>query len=413
MLLIFNIQLHNTSIERVPNYMPKSIIISIDDFYYGGVETSLINMTNLLVDFYQITLIIHGNISAHSLNSLSKNIEITNGTKGSKSHFNILRGKAMQNMFYKNFIRLLKKLGLIDTFYHFLSFRLKDIKCDLAISFVGSPSYSDYFVKYRIDAMRKIAWIHNDPYRLGLEGSNLFKIYKSFDFIVASSMDSVKKIESIDNNVRDKIRLIHNIIDHNKLYELSLKNPVNLDSAFFNILSISRIQNLQKKTSRIVFAAKELVESGYNNFRWYLVGDGPDTESIEKLIFDEGLKDIVILVGKSDNPYSYYINADLFVITSDFEGLPVTLFEAMIFNLPIVSTNYDSVYELIQDGVNGKIVDKSSHDIAIAIKSFIDIPSTLDFIRFNINILPTLDSYKNEMLLFINESLNSKNILSN
>ena len=66
-------------------------------------------------------------------------------------------------------------------------------------------------------------------------------------------------------------------------------------------------------------------------------------------------------------PYPYIKKSDLYVQTSEFEGLGRTLIEASILNKPIVTTNFPSAYSIVVDRVTGFIVNMTGKEIAMAI----------------------------------------------
>jgi len=71
----------------------------------------------------------------------------------------------------------------------------------------------------------------------------------------------------------------------------------------------------------------------------YTKADRNELEYIHKLVDDYGISDRVIFVGFNKNPYPWIKNASLFVLSSDSEGLPTVIIEALILGTPVVSTN--------------------------------------------------------------------------
>ena len=114
----------------------------------------------------------------------------------------------------------------------------------------------------------------------------------------------------------------------------------------------------------------QLVQSGLD-LRLRLIGEGSERPSIEAFIAAHKLKDSVILEGALNHQATRQklMQADIFVLASFAEGLPVALMEAMAMEIPCVSTYVAGIPELIRDGREGLLVPPSSEDaLAIALQ---------------------------------------------
>lgn len=88
-----------------------------------------------------------------------------------------------------------------------------------------------------------------------------------------------------------------------------------------------------------------------------ILGDGPLRSALEAQVAETGLKDAVTFAGFETDPWPYYAAADVFVLSSDFEGFGNVLVEAMHASLPIVSTNCpNGPKEILEDGKYGFLV---------------------------------------------------------
>jgi glycosyltransferase involved in cell wall biosynthesis len=97
-----------------------------------------------------------------------------------------------------------------------------------------------------------------------------------------------------------------------------------------------------------------------------ILGDGPLREALQAQVTRDGLRDAVIFAGFETDPWPYYAAADLFVLSSDSEGLPSVLIEALHAELPIVSTDCPSgPREILADGKYGALVNRDD-DQALA-----------------------------------------------
>jgi glycosyltransferase involved in cell wall biosynthesis len=87
------------------------------------------------------------------------------------------------------------------------------------------------------------------------------------------------------------------------------------------------------------------------------IGDGPQMNSLKKLTKEKRLDDLIVFEGYLEDVYSKIGNYDILILTSDREGLPTVLIEALYSGLYVISTDCSlGVHDIIQDGVNGMIV---------------------------------------------------------
>lgn len=93
-------------------------------------------------------------------------------------------------------------------------------------------------------------------------------------------------------------------------------------------------------------------------FRLSLVGDGPLRPDVERLAEDLGIRDRVNFLGNQDDVSTYLAAAQVFVLASRWEGLPISIIEAMRAGLPVVATRVGGIPELVQDGVSGYLVER-------------------------------------------------------
>ena len=124
----------------------------------------------------------------------------------------------------------------------------------------------------------------------------------------------------------------------------------------FKLVSVARL-SYAKGIDNAVRALKILVDRGYDNIKWYIVGYGGDEQIIKDLIKENNLEDKFILLGKQINPYPYIKSADLYIQPSRSEGKAVTVCEAQILSKPVLITNYTTAQSQIKNGFDGCITE--------------------------------------------------------
>lgn len=150
----------------------------------------------------------------------------------------------------------------------------------------------------------------------------------------------------------------------------------NYDSPENAIAFVARFENVQKRQD-IMLKAFKIVSEKRPEMVLKFYGTGPDEDYIKKMAVEMGLDQKVVFIGLSSNPLKEICNTRMFVITSDYEGIPNALIEAMSIGLPVVSTDCSpgGARFLIEDGVNGLLVPAGDHNaVAQAILKYLDDP---------------------------------------
>ena len=146
------------------------------------------------------------------------------------------------------------------------------------------------------------------------------------------------------------------------------------EGAALRLLTVCRLSEPSKALIRMARVARRLADAGHD-FRWYVVGDGPDCERFEQAIAAEGVGDRLILLGRMANPFPAYRDADLVVMASRYEGLCGMVNEAKVAGRPVVATRVSGVEEQLVDGENGLIVDNDEDAIVAGIARVLSDPA--------------------------------------
>ncbi len=159
----------------------------------------------------------------------------------------------------------------------------------------------------------------------------------------------------------DDIELIYNgvAIVEQKRGELRRRFDIGTDELL--IVAAGRLES-QKRFDRVIELAAELSRSR-PSLRFLIAGDGPLQEKLQAQINSQSLQRHVKLIGFVDDFAGVIGDADLFVLTSDDEGTPNALLEAMIAGVACVSTAVGSVNELFGDELSGNAIPLDHLDL--------------------------------------------------
>ena len=106
-----------------------------------------------------------------------------------------------------------------------------------------------------------------------------------------------------------------------------------------------------------------------------IIANGPERENVARLLDHHHLSKSVILIEEADEIARYLNAADVFVLPSRFEGLSNSLLEAMACGLPVISTRVGGSVDIINDGINGLLIDVDNEEqLARAISKVLNEP---------------------------------------
>lgn len=119
------------------------------------------------------------------------------------------------------------------------------------------------------------------------------------------------------------------------------------------LLHIGRLA--RAKNQHLLIEAVSMIS---RDFELIIVGDGRLKPGLERLVDQHGLADRVSFIGNTSDVASCLARADIFVLSSDYEGLPLSILEAMSAGLPVVTTDAGGVGEAVSDGLSGFVVKR-------------------------------------------------------
>lgn len=246
-----------------------------------------------------------------------------------------------------------------------------DMEYDLAISFL-TPHY---FVAHKVQAKKRIAWIHTDYSAVQVNVASETKMWAAYDHIAAISPAVTESFLRVFPSMQDRLVLIENILPARLILRQVHDHIIEMRGHCIKLLSIGRFCP-PKNFENIPEICAKLCGMGFH-VMWYLIGFGGDEEQIRSKILEMKMEQHVIVLGKKNNPYPYIAACDLYVQPSRYEGKAVTVREAQLLGKPVVITRYATSASQLEDGVDGVIVPMDNQGCAEGIANLLRDPEKM------------------------------------
>ena len=304
-------------IMMLQNRRKKELLFSINDLRVGGIETAIINLLNN-IDYkkYNVTLVMEEKTGV-LLKNVNKNVKVQE-----------LKVSNNKNVIIRKGINFIRKLN-----FSILNYHKFDFSCCYA-------TYSLSANKIALTASKNNSIYVHSNYRYIYKDKTEFKNFfncrniSSFRRIIFVANEAEKDFIKIYPELKNKCLVLNNFIDPDKILKLSTEkisetHPKNKKLFVF----IGRLDDSSKKVSRAINLLKSL-----SDVNLLIVGDGADRKMYEDLVTKNDLSKRVTFVGQKTNPYPYIKLADYIILTSDYEGFPVTYLEAITLHKRILTT---------------------------------------------------------------------------
>ena len=193
----------------------------------------------------------------------------------------------------------------------------------------------------------------------------LRRAYRSAIRVIANSQTLASVSRDFYGIRNDRLIAIQNGFDFNDILRLSAvehkEAAIEVPDEAFHLVAVGRL-HAQKGFSHLIQAVVELSQHRPSS-RVFLsiAGRGPDEAALRECVDDCGLNDIVRFTGFLNNPYPLIRSADLFCLTSLYEGMPNVLVEAMSLGVPVLATDCPhGPREILLDGELGSLVEANN-----------------------------------------------------
>lgn len=196
-----------------------------------------------------------------------------------------------------------------------------------------------------------------------------YRVFLPLEKVLQYFCGAIVGVSEYDNinlhreKIKKNISTVYNGIDENSIARAEFF-PVRTNKKI--VMTIARISQ-QKKLQMFLDVAKLLPEY---QFVWF---GGSSEHTAEDLPNVYKVPENVVLLGDVPNASSYIYFCDLFVLFSNFEGLPMTIIEAMSQKKAVVASNVGGIYELVDD-TNGALIENDVNIACTAIKNILNNP---------------------------------------
>lgn len=253
--------------------------------------------------------------------------------------------------------RIIRYLTLPFLIFRFLKYCKKE-KIDISMSFDNVPNYLNVIIKIFHPSLT--VWLRESNHTSTRFSSGLKskihrllvnKLYSRSDLVFVNSKGIGRDLQENFNVDEGKIELFNNPINLKKI-DTQQKGEISKPKEF-TFIHVGAFRE-QKNHSLLIEAFALLKDL---NVKLWLVGKGPLENSIKDKVKEYGLDQSVVFHGFQENPFKFMAKADCMVLSSNYEGFPNVLMEAIASRLPILSTDcLTGPRELVQ------IMDKRSDD---------------------------------------------------
>jgi len=304
--------------------------------------------------------------------------------------------KADYSIIHKNKIkRVLKNLPFLKIKY---LYNLPKAKNKIII--LNAPCDLDRIPIEYLKNNKVIYVAHNYPNHilkhknyLGKNKIDRLKKFNYVDHIVSLSNEYIKDFSNIFNIQKNKISTLNHTIEINALLKPKDYIPT--------IITICRLDNNQKRLDLFLKVASKMLD-----LKFKIYGDGPDKQLISNMAKDLSN---VVLCGQTNELVKAHQSAGIFLMTSDFEGSPISLIEALSQGTPIIiaQNSFSRATDIVKNNYNGFVCEKFNVD---EINEKVKIIKS-NYIKFSSNAIKSFEqfnqkSFKKEWGLLFNKMYN-------
>lgn len=374
------------------------VLFRLRSLEMGGVQKVILDLLkNLPKDKFEFILLTNLN-QGILRNEIPNGIEYYSVTKGKED----MSSNRLLNLFQLVNRRLVLEFYKIYPKALYRKFNLLDVNIEIASSYTELS----YILSSPVNS-KKIGWFHTDIRFVEKKLAKKFISYMhQFDVMIFGAKQTRNVIKDYYNEEFSNNRVIYNVIDKDLIDRKSQEYEVK-KSEFPLVISVARLQK-RKGFDMLMRAHKRLINEGINH-QIKIIGDGNFKEELDFLYKDLNLDERFQFLGTLKNPYPYVKNADVFILPSKTESYPLIIGETLCLGTPIISTDVGGINEMIDNGIDGVLIQPNEEEIYNALKEMLTNENLINSLKSNAK-----NSYKKfDKSIIYNQVLDVLNQLSN
>jgi glycosyltransferase involved in cell wall biosynthesis len=240
-----------------------------------------------------------------------------------------------------------------------------DTTYDLAVAYLEGGSA--YYVADHVRAKKKAAWIHIDYPGSGYTSELDHDCYRKFDRIFCVAEETREKFLEVYPDLSNRTAIFENLLDKESIQSKStLPGGFKDGYAGMRLLTIGRLD--PQKGYDVAIQSMSILKDRGVKVRWYVLGEGGERGMLEGMIAERDLADDFMLLGATDNPYTFLRQCDVYVHATRFEGKSIAIREAQALGKPLIASDCPGNREAIEDKKDGILCAFDPESIADAIE---------------------------------------------
>ena len=255
-------------------------------------------------------------------------------------------------------LKILKKIYLNKKEAEILINEIKKYDFDYIIGVGLRYTVILSLLKEKLKNVKIIGWQHS-TFKAYFETKNM-RLYNSRKLAeyMFNNLDGYIVQTNVDKEMIKETFKFEAVVINNPNSNLVIKNKdQNKENIFISAGRFVKIKNFDK----IIYSYWKFINENKNsNWKLFLLGDGPEKRKCEKLVEKLGIKKHVIFTGMVKNIEEYYSKSKIYICASDYEGWGMSITEAMMFSNLIISFNFPSAKEILNDTDCGIIIEENT-----------------------------------------------------